>query len=34
MREWVGEGYDPTAFEPDAVVFDDPRKRLKKVLRQ
>lgn len=34
MREWVGEDYDPAAFEPDAVVFDDPRKRLKKVLRR
>lgn len=29
MLEWVGGRYDPDEFDPAAVVFDDPRRRLK-----
>ena len=29
MVEWSGGEYDPDAFDPRAVVFDDPRKRWK-----
>ena len=29
MLQWVGGGYDPDAFDPTAVVFEDPRKRWK-----
>ena len=32
--EWAGGGYDPDAFDPGAVVFDDPRKRWKKAFRR
>jgi hypothetical protein len=27
MLRWAGGEYDPDAFNPDAVVFDNPRKR-------
>jgi hypothetical protein len=27
MLEWVGGAYDPAAFDPATVVFDDPRAR-------
>jgi len=27
MREWVGTTYEPEAFEPRRVVFDDPQRR-------
>jgi hypothetical protein len=27
MLQWSGGAYDPSAFNPEAVVFDDPRKR-------
>jgi hypothetical protein len=27
MHDWLGEGYDPNAFSPEAVHFDNPRKR-------
>ena len=30
MLEWAGGTYDPDAFDPKAVVFDNPRKRWKK----
>lgn len=30
MLQWSGSAYDPNAFDPGAVVFDDPRKRWKK----
>jgi hypothetical protein len=33
MIEWVGGGYDADAFDPRAVVFDDPRKRFKKAFK-
>lgn len=29
MIEWVGGHYDPDAFDPTTVVFEDPRKRWK-----
>ena len=29
MVQWSGGAYDPGAFDPNAVVFDDPRKRWK-----
>ncbi len=29
MREWAGEGFDPKAFNPTAVTFDDPKQRWK-----
>lgn len=29
MLEWVGGHYDPDAFDPTTVVFEDPRKRWK-----
>lgn len=28
--QWVGSGFDPQAFDPDAAKFDDPKKRWKK----
>jgi hypothetical protein len=31
-REWVGGHYDPVAFDPKAVHFDDPKKRLRNAL--
>jgi hypothetical protein len=27
VLEWIGGDFDPDAFDPLAVVFDDPRKR-------
>lgn len=27
MLEWVGGGFDPHAFDPKAIVFDNPRER-------
>jgi hypothetical protein len=30
MLEWTGGTFDPGAFDPTAVKFDDPRKRWKK----
>jgi hypothetical protein len=27
MVEWSGHAYDPDAFDPTKVVFDDPRQR-------
>jgi hypothetical protein len=29
LLEWVGGHYDPDAFDPETVVFEDPRKRWK-----
>jgi hypothetical protein len=29
MVEWIGGEFDPDAFDPGVVVFDDPRQRLK-----
>ena len=29
MVEWIGEDFDPNAFDPRAVLFDDPKERLK-----
>ena len=34
MLEWVGGTYDADAFDPKAVVFDNPRKRWKKAFEQ
>ena len=33
MIEWAGGAYDADAFDPRAVVFDDPRKRFKKAFK-
>jgi hypothetical protein len=30
-RSWLGKDYDPEAFDPKLVVFDDPQKRRKEV---
>jgi hypothetical protein len=27
MLQWSGGAYDPNVFDPQAVVFDDPKKR-------
>jgi len=27
MRTWAGEDYDPESFNPEAVRFDNPKKR-------
>jgi len=27
MLEWAGGAFDPYAFDPQTVTFDDPRKR-------
>lgn len=27
--EWLGDGFDPEDFNPDSIVFNDPKKRLK-----
>lgn len=32
--QWAGGEYDPEAFDPSAVVFDDPRKRWKRAFDQ
>ncbi len=29
MMQWAGGPFDPEAFDPNAIVFDDPRKRWK-----
>lgn len=34
MIQWSGGAYDPDAFNPEVVVFDDPRKRWKKAFEQ
>jgi len=34
MLEWAGGAFDPDAFDPEAVVFDNPRKRWKKAFKQ
>ena len=34
MLEWSGGAYDPNAFSPEAVVFDDPRKRWQKAFER
>jgi hypothetical protein len=34
MLQWSGGAYDPSTFDPEAVVFDDPRKRWKKAFEQ
>jgi len=34
MLEWSGGAYDPSVFDPEAVVFDDPRKRWKKAFER
>ena len=34
MLEWAGGVYDPDAFDPKAVVFDNPRKRWKKAFER
>jgi hypothetical protein len=34
MLEWAGGGYDPDAFDPKAVVFDNPRQRWKKAFER
>lgn len=33
MLEWVGGTYDPTAFDPAAVRFDDPQERWQKAFK-
>ena len=32
--EWSGGAYDPDAFDPTQVVFDDPRKRWKRAFQE
>lgn len=32
--QWVGGEYDPDAFSPDAVVFDNPRKRWRRAFER
>ena len=32
MMEWLGGAYDPEAFDPTKVVFDNPKERLKNIL--
>ena len=34
MLEWVGGTYDPDAFDPREVVFDNPRQRWKKAFER
>ena len=34
MLEWVGGAFDPAAFDPGAVKFDDPRERWKMAFQQ
>jgi hypothetical protein len=34
MLRWSGGAYDPDIFDPEAVVFDDPRKRWKKAFEE
>jgi hypothetical protein len=32
--EWSGGGYNPDAFDPSRMRFDDPRKRWKKAFQE
>lgn len=32
MLSWAGGKFDPEDFEPEEIIFDDPRKRLKSML--
>ena len=32
MREWFGGDYDPVHFDPSTVIFDKPKKRLRRML--
>lgn len=34
MLQWSGGGYDAEAFTPEAVTFDDPKKRRKKAFEE
>jgi hypothetical protein len=34
MLEWAGGNFDPTAFDPGAVTFDDPHERWKMAFQQ
>lgn len=34
MMQWAGGSYDPNAFDPQGIVFDDPRKRWKVAFEQ
>jgi hypothetical protein len=34
LVEWSGGAYDPEAFDPKRVVFDDPRRRWKKAFQE
>ena len=34
MLEWAGGDYDADAFDPSAVVFDNPRQRWKKAFER
>jgi hypothetical protein len=31
---WAGGAYDPDAFDPSAIVFENPRKRWKKAFEK
>jgi hypothetical protein len=31
---WAGDEYDPDAFDPNAVAFDNPRRRWKKAFER
>lgn len=33
LRDWAPRGFDPERFSADAVVFHDPKRRLRAVLR-
>lgn len=32
--QWIGHSFDPEAFDPAAVKFDDPKKRWKKAFER
>lgn len=34
MLQWAGEDFDPEGFSPEAVKFDDPKKRWKKAFEE
>ena len=34
MMQWSGGAYDPNTFNPEAVVFDDPRRRWQKAFER